>query len=57
MGAKAEMYKGTVKAKTRGYAGGEIREPGEVFYFEGPLGSWMEKVEESKPAPAPKAAA
>lgn len=48
-----------VKAIKKGYDGDRLREEGEVFFFEGykknedgsdNLGSWMEPVEEAKPA-------
>jgi hypothetical protein len=56
MGAKPEVFTGEVTATARGYAGGTIREVGETFHYKGPLGSWMEVVEDkSKPsAPTPK---
>jgi hypothetical protein len=58
MADKSEVFKGEVTAIARGYAGGTIREVGETFHYEGPLGSWMEPIEKAKtapPAPAPKA--
>jgi hypothetical protein len=57
MAAKPEIYKGRVKALARGYANGTIYDPEEVFEFEGPLGSWMENLDEPVKAPsqAPKA--
>lgn len=39
-----------VKAVKRGFDGKRVREIGEVFEFEGKPGSWMELVEEKKPA-------
>lgn len=51
MPAKPEHYNGLVKATTRGYANGTIYDAGEMFQFDGPLGSWMEKVE---PAAKPR---
>ena len=42
-----------VRALRRGFDGKQIREEGETFVHEGPIGSWMEEV---KPARGPTAA-
>lgn len=46
------------KAKSKGYDGVKLREPGEEFDFSGPQGKWMELVEDKpktqKPAKAEK---
>jgi hypothetical protein len=39
-----------VKATKRGFCGKQVREAGEVFEFEGKLGSWMEAVGVKAPA-------
>lgn len=46
-----KVVDGPVRAIVRGYAGGKIREVGEVFPFTGPLGSWMQPVEEGEETP------
>jgi hypothetical protein len=45
-----------VKATERGFDGIKVREPGEVFDYEGKLGTWMEPIEEeTAQEPAAKA--
>lgn len=38
------------RAKERGYAGGQVREPGDTFAFSGKPGRWMESVDGKAPA-------
>lgn len=43
---KTEVKAGkTYIATAKGFDGMAIREKGEIFYFEGPKGSWMEEVD------------
>lgn len=46
--AKSVRYKATA----RGYCGVKIREPGEVFDFDGKPGSWMVPLKDAKAAEA-----
>jgi hypothetical protein len=48
-----EMVDGLVRALAKGFCGRDVREPGEVFQYKGPLGSWMERVEGGVAAKAP----
>jgi hypothetical protein len=48
-----EMVDGLVRALAKGFCGSDVREPGEVFQYKGPLGSWMEKVDSGVAAKAP----
>lgn len=41
-----------VKAKAKGFDGSTTRMPGDVFEFEGKLGSWMEEIKDEADAPA-----
>ena len=38
-----------VRALATGYASGEVRKPGDVFGYSGPVGSWMEVLDGVKP--------
>jgi hypothetical protein len=42
--SEPRIVAGLVKALARGYASGQIREPGDIFLFNGPLGRWMEEI-------------
>jgi hypothetical protein len=55
---KLEIFEGMVRATSPGYASGAVRARDEVFFYQGPLGSWMEKVSagpDKAAKPVPKA--
>ena len=48
--ASPRRFDGKVRATRPGYCGGLVRKEGEIFDFNGILGSWMDPQEPSIPA-------